>query len=87
MINELEPYVSKSIWIGPMNYIKKSDISTEDLPYYEKIRDITQKENLKKIYENLKDHKKIQFKDSFLNKIDQQIQAGPIIEKVSINQV
>ena len=70
MIYELEPYVSKSIWIGPMNYIKKSDISAEDLPYYEEIRDITQKENLLDIYENLKNHKKIQFKDSFLNKID-----------------
>jgi len=69
MITELDPYVSESIWIGPMNYIKKNGISAEERPYYNKIREISQKENLEKIYDDLKNHQKIQFKDSFLNKI------------------
>lgn len=67
LIFELEPYVSESIWIGPMNYIKKSDISSEDVPYYEEIRYNIQKENLVELHERLKDHNKIMFKDSFLN--------------------
>jgi DNA repair photolyase len=69
MITELDPYVSESIWIGPMNYIKKNNIPEEQLPYYNEIREINQKQNLEKIYENLKNHQKIRFKDSFLNKI------------------
>lgn len=70
MISELEPYISESIWIGPMNYVKRNDVPTEEMSYYNEIREISQKENLITIYESLKNNAKIQFKDSFLNRIN-----------------
>ncbi|MBN2335278.1 hypothetical protein JXL21_06925, partial [Candidatus Bathyarchaeota archaeon] len=64
LITELEPYVTESIWVGPMNYIPRKNISEEDEPQYTRIRENIEAENLKKIYDELKDMEKIRFKDS-----------------------
>ena len=70
LIPELEPYVTESIWVGPMNYIPRKNIPEEDEPYYTRIRENIEAQNLKKIYDELKDMEKIRFKDSLLNKLN-----------------
>jgi len=69
LIEELEEYVTDTIWVGPMNYIAKSNISAEDQPYYDQLRKNVNPDNLKNIHEHLKDNPKIKFKDSHLNKM------------------
>jgi DNA repair photolyase len=70
LIYELDPYVTESIWVGPMNYIPRKNIPEEDEPQYIRIRENIEAQNLKKIYNELKDMEKIRFKDSFLNKLN-----------------
>jgi DNA repair photolyase len=69
LINELLPFITESLWIGPMNYIQRKNVPTEYEPEYERIRNNKNKENLKKIYNNLINLPKIQFKDSMLIKL------------------
>ncbi|MHA1386785.1 MAG: hypothetical protein ACTSR3_23770 [Candidatus Helarchaeota archaeon] len=69
LIDELEEYVTESIWVGPMNYIGKIHIDSEGKRYYDAIRKNTDPKNLMEIYETLKDNPKIKFKDSLLNRI------------------
>ncbi|MHA1414325.1 MAG: hypothetical protein ACTSO4_17140, partial [Promethearchaeota archaeon] len=65
-IEKLIPYTTESIWIGPMNYIKRNGINDSEVEFYEKIRELISPENLINIYKSLKDCDLIRFKDSFL---------------------
>lgn len=69
VIKELAPYVTESIWIGPMNYIPRNNIAEEDQPMYEAIRKNIEISHLKEIYEDLKNFPKIRFKDSMKIKL------------------
>lgn len=70
IVKELIPYITESIWIGPMNHIPRNNISPEDEPEYERIRQIIRKDNLKQIYDQLINIPNIRFKDSMLIKLD-----------------
>lgn len=72
LIEELEEYVTDTIWVGPMNYISRSNISPEDQPYYNQIKECVEPTHLWEIHEHLKDHPKIKFKDSLLNQMKPQ---------------
>lgn len=63
-ISDIESYITESIWIGPMNYIKRNGLGNEEKSYYESIRKLNQPENLLIYYNKLKTHPKIRFKDS-----------------------
>jgi DNA repair photolyase len=64
LIELVLPFVTESIWIGPMNYIPKNGIPNEDRPKYEEIRSRYELNHLKNIFESLKDYPTIRFKDS-----------------------
>jgi len=64
LVNILAPYVTESIWLGPMNYIPKNSIRNEDKQQYAEIRKSYEIDNLKEIFEELKDVPRIRFKDS-----------------------
>jgi DNA repair photolyase len=69
IINKLSPYITESIWLGPMNYISSNNIPEADRHYYQDIRDNYQVEHLQEIYEELKDNPIIKFKDSMINRL------------------
>ncbi|MDH5415583.1 MAG: radical SAM protein [Candidatus Aminicenantes bacterium] len=69
LVHQVAPYITESIWIGPMNYIPRKNISEEDQLMYEAIRENVEISHLKEIYENLKDFTKIRFKDSMKIKL------------------
>jgi len=69
LINILSPYVTESIWLGPMNYIPRNNIPNEDRPQHKEIRNRYEIEHLRDIYEDLKDHPRIRFKDSMANRL------------------
>jgi len=70
LMNILSPYVTESIWLGPMNYIPKNGIPIEDDQHYEEIRKKYELEHLKELFDGLKNYPKIRFKDSFANRLD-----------------
>jgi len=69
LVDKLKPYVTESIWIGKMNYLRSSFNSKKVKEHYEKIRLINTKENLSKIISKAEYHDKklIRIKDSILN--------------------
>lgn len=69
LFDRLLPYVTESIWIGKMNYIKAHNISLHEKKYYDKIRAINSKENLLKIVEKSEKYDKnmLRIKDSVFN--------------------
>ena len=69
LVREVAPYVTESIWIGPMNYIPRNNISEEDQPRYDDMRKKIDVSHLIEIYEDLKDFPKIMFKDSMKIKL------------------
>ncbi|MHA1726195.1 MAG: radical SAM protein [Promethearchaeota archaeon] len=68
-IEKLIPYTTESIWIGPMNYIKRKRINDSEADFYKKIRKLTSSESLIKIYNTLINYNLVRFKDSFLIKL------------------
>ncbi len=64
LINVVSPYVTESIWLGPMNYIPASNVQEEDKCYYQDIRNNYLVGHLREIYEALKSNPIIRFKDS-----------------------
>lgn len=64
LIQAVAPYVTESIWVGPMNYIGKNNISGRDKAQYEEIRKVYETDHLREIYEDLRSIPKIRFKDS-----------------------
>jgi len=70
LVRVIAPYVTESIWIGPMNYIPRNNIPENDFPEYEKIRKNYETSHLKEIYQELRDFPKIRFKDSMMIKLN-----------------
>jgi len=69
LIYILSPFITESIWLGPMNYIPSNSIPEEDKYHYEEIRIKYRTERLREIYEELKDNPIIKFKDSMYNRL------------------
>lgn len=70
LVRILAPYITESIWIGPMNYIPRNNIPEEVKFQYDKIRENYEIDHLKEIFNELKDFTlKIRFKDSMLIKL------------------
>jgi len=70
LVNKLSPYITESIWLGPMNHIPKNGIPNEDKQQYAEIRKKYKIDHLKEIFEDLKDFPLIRFKDSMINRLD-----------------
>jgi len=64
LVGVLAPFVTESIWLGPMNYIPRNNVPKDDEPRYEKIRRNYEISHLKEIFEDFKNFPKIRFKDS-----------------------
>jgi len=58
LIEEIEPYVTESIWIGPLNHYKFPDLIENYRGFH-----------LYEIYRKLRNMKKIRFKDAFIKKM------------------
>jgi len=69
LIKILYPYVSETIWIGKMNYLKRNYNSIEELDFYNEIRENCTIENIQSIVYQLRKYKKIRYKDS-IRKLD-----------------
>ncbi len=72
LILELYPFVSETIWIGKMNYIKAKNITSGEKQFYEYQRKICSWTNIKKIILNIQKlpeeiKSKIRIKDSIVN--------------------
>ena len=69
LLNKLLPYITESIWIGKMNYINRNNSNPIEKKYYDMIREINSKENLKGILIEAKnyDDKTLRIKDSIYN--------------------
>ncbi len=69
LIKELKPFVTESIWIGKMNYVKANNLTQNEKVFYEQIRVINKKQNLSKIIKEIKklNYDKIRIKDSIKN--------------------
>jgi DNA repair photolyase len=70
LIHMLSPYVTESIWLGPMNYIPKNGIHNGDEQQYEEIRKKYEIAHLHDIYRDLKYFPLIRFKDSMANRLN-----------------
>lgn len=64
LVKKIYPFISETIWIGKMNYIKQNHISSNERNFYEKIRENYRLENLQNIVNNLYTLRKIRYKDS-----------------------
>ena len=64
LIEKIAPFVSETIWIGKMNYIKKNDLTAEERSYFEAVRKNYSLENIQNIIDGLNRNKKIRYKDS-----------------------
>lgn len=70
LISALSPFITESIWLGPMNYISQNGISSKDEQQYTEIRKRYNISRLKNIYEDLKNLPLIRFKDSMINRLN-----------------
>ena len=70
LVNILSPFITESIWLGPMNYIPQNGIPNEDKQQYEEIRKKYEIDHLKEIFDDLTNYPKIRFKDSMTNRLD-----------------
>jgi len=71
VIKKVAPFITESIWLGIMNYIKAQGITEEEKPYYKYQRKISSWSNVQKIVENLKQlpeeiRSKIRLKDTIV---------------------
>ena len=64
LINDLIPYITEAIWLGPMNEIKRRvKIDSEEVALaVERIENGQTPERIQPIYEKYKDHPKVKFK-------------------------
>lgn len=69
LVHTLLPYVTESIWLGPMNYIPRNGVSSECAQQYQDVRKVYEVGHLQEIFEDLKDLQKIRFKDSMLTRL------------------
>jgi DNA repair photolyase len=71
----LSPYITESIWLGPMNYIQRKDIKEDEMKEYERIRTIYSIKHLKKVSTLVEDIPHVRLKDSFVHKIGDRLCA------------
>ena len=64
LVESIAPFITESIWIGRMNYIRRKNLSDEEKPYYDEIRKNYETTHLWEIYVKLKTYPRIRFKDS-----------------------
>ena len=69
LVKTVTPYSTESIWVGKMNYIPRNGIGEFETPFYEDIRRNYELSHLMEVHAKLKNHPKIRFKDSILNKL------------------
>jgi DNA repair photolyase len=69
LIRMLSPYITESIWLGPMNYIPSNGIPDANKHFYAEVRNNYRTERLREIYEELRDNPLIRFKDSINNRL------------------
>lgn len=69
LVQNVAPYVTESIWLGPMNYISRNGISIDDERMYEELRKNYDYEHLLQIYNELREIPLIRFKDSMNNRL------------------
>ncbi len=80
LVKKIYPYISETIWIGKMNYLKRNYNSIEEMDNYNEIRENFSSQNIQRIISQLKRFKKIRYKDS-IKKLDLEIpsiQAPPM---------
>lgn len=70
LVYTLAPYVTESIWLGPMNYITRNGLSRDEENMYEEIRIKYGYKRLLDIYNELMKYPLIRFKDSMLNRLN-----------------
>lgn len=70
LINKLSPFITESIWLGPMNYVPRNGMSSEDEKRCLEIRRNYQCGHLFEIYEELRTFPLIRFKDSMTNRLN-----------------
>jgi len=64
LVEKIYPFITESVWVGPMNYMARNNIKKRDAPQYEVTRKNYEVANLTRIYEDLKNKPSIRFKDS-----------------------
>jgi DNA repair photolyase len=64
LVEMIAPFITESIWIGRMNYIPRKIPSKKIAPFYCKIRRNYTRAHVRELYDDLKDHPKVRFKDS-----------------------
>ena len=69
LVKELSPYITESIWIGPMNHMPRKNIALNEVPEYERVRNAKKVDNLYRIYKDLVKLPNIRFKDSMRLKL------------------
>ena len=69
LIKDLSPYITESIWIGPMNHMPRKNIHPDDVVEYDRVRRIKDVESLRQIYEQLVNVPNIRFKDGMRTKL------------------
>lgn len=67
IIEKTKDYVTESIWVGPMNYIKSKGLKDDEIEYYNNIRELIKKEKLIELKNELNKYEKVRLKDAFLN--------------------
>ncbi len=69
LIKDLSPFITESIWIGPMNHMPRKNIQSKDVPEYDRIRQAKHMDNLQRIHDELINVPNIRFKDSMKFKL------------------
>ena len=64
VINAIHNLVTETIWIGCMNHMSASDFTDDTMGWYDSMKKINSYDNIKRIYDELKDNPKIRWKDS-----------------------
>jgi len=64
LVEIVEPFITESVWVGRMNYISRIHASKDEEPYYNEVRKNYETPHLLEIFNRLKGHSNIRFKDS-----------------------
>ena len=69
LVSTVRPYVTESVWLGPMNYIPRNGASAQCRQQYTGIRERYTLHRLQRIFEDLEECPRLRFKDSMLIKL------------------
>jgi len=69
LIESVSPFVTESIWIGKMNYIRTKGLTRTEKRRYEKIRKNYETKHLAEIYMKFRGYQLVRFKDSIRIKL------------------